>query len=215
MIDAVREFRIDRFQIVEKRQQSIPVVSGFASDVVDRLRSVVGQRLRLLDFRVENSERCSLQPILIYLRQLIDSLGEISVEIANVVGAAFRVAEVVQTQLETLDSELGNVLPAEFDDFGIDFGRPVTDCLYTELVVLTDTSGLRALVAEHRGHVEHAHRLRSVVKPVLDVSTTNRRRPLGPKRDRISAVVLERIHLFLNDVSCVSNTALEKFRVLK
>jgi hypothetical protein len=91
----------------------------------------------------------------------------------------------------------------------------VANGLATELVVLTESTSLWAFVSEHRSHVEHPHRLRTVVQSVFDVRPANRSCAFGTKRYSIAAVIFERVHLFLNDVSLVANATLEEVCIFK
>ena len=82
-------------------------------------------------------------------------------------------------------------------------------------VELAEAAGLRRLVAECRAPPPELHRLRELVHAVLDVGAADRRRRLGPQRDRAAAEVVEGEHLLADDVGRLADRALEELGVLE
>ena len=125
------------------------------------------------------------------------------------------VADRVEPQLPLRDAEAPKQLVVELDHLGVD-GRVLgADRLDRELPVLAEPPALGSRVPVHRRDREELLRLRLAVEPVLEVRADDRRRPLGPQRQRPAAPVGERIHLLLDDVRAGPGRSLEELRVLE
>ena len=126
-----------------------------------------------------------------------------------------RVANTVDTQSEFRESDGFSESPAYLYDFSINRSIPVADYFDAELMVLAIASGLGAVVAEDRCDVEKAHRLWLVVHTVLDVGAADGRGSFGAQGQLLVAPVLEDVHLLLDDVRGVADSAPEQRYVLK
>src|SRR5204863_4867892 len=112
-------------------------------------------------------------------------------------------------------AEAGEELVVELDHLGVDRRVGRADRLDRELPVLAVAAPLRCRVAVHGRDREELDRLTFAVETVLEVRARNRSRGLGPERERAAALVLERVHLFLDDVRASAGSALEEGGVLE
>ena len=101
------------------------------------------------------------------------------------------------------------------DHLGIERRVRLAEGLDIGLMELPVAAGLRALVPEHRSHRVQPDGLRLDVESMLDIGAQHARRRLGPKRERIPAPVLERVHLLLDDVRLVADPSREQLGALE
>ena len=94
-------------------------------------------------------------------------------------------------QLPLRDAEPAQQLVVELDDLGVERRVGRADRLDRELVVLAVAPAAGRAVAVHRRDRVRLHRLRLAVQAVLEVRARDRRRALGPKRQRAVAAVVE------------------------
>src|SRR5436190_14946393 len=81
--------------------------------------------------------------------------------------------------------------------------------------VLAVAAALRRGVAVHRRDREELHRLTLPVQAVLEVGAGDGRRCFGTEGQRAAALVLERVHLLLDDVRAGAGRSLEERGVLE
>src|SRR3989344_2972150 len=86
--------------------------------------------------------------------------------------------------------------------------------LKSELVKLPEPPGLRPLVAEHGTRIPELNRLRKIDHPVRGVGPRAGGWGLGQKRERLPALIDERKHLLLHDVSLFAHSANEQLSFL-
>ena len=189
-----------------------------AERVADR-RSRAQHRLHLRRLGrdvVERAQRVAACLLAGRLVELARVLGEPGDELLlQVPGPAARVADRVQLEPVLGDSEPPEERVVEVDHLGVD-GRIVrADRLQVELPVLAEAPLLRPSVAVDGLVRVQLHGLRLAVHAVLEVRTDDRRRRLGPERQRAVATVGERVHLLRDDVRPVARGADEELGVLE
>ena len=134
---------------------------------------------------------------------------------ANVRGPAVRIADRVQVELPLGHAEPAQKLSVEADHLGVDLRAGRADRLERELPVLAVAAAARRAVAVHRRDRVRLHRLRPAVQAALEVGADDRRRALGPERERAVGAVGERVHLLVHDVRGLAGGAREQAGVLE
>ena len=130
-------------------------------------------------------------------------------------GAAGEAPDRVELEVVRRHAEAVEERVVELHELGVD-GRVVrADRLDGGLPVLAVATFPRGAVAVHRRDREQLRRLGIAVHPVLDVGATDRRRPLGPQRQRAVGAVGEAVHLLLDDVGSLARGARKQRRVLE
>ncbi len=137
------------------------------------------------------------------------------VQPGDVLGPAVLVADGVEPQLPVGHAEPAQQLRVELDHLGVDGGIGRADHLERQLPVLAVASAARSRVPVHGRDRVRLDRLWLLGEAVLDVSARDRRRSLGPQRERAVAAIHERVHLLVHDVGGLARRALEEARVLE
>ena len=106
-------------------------------------------------------------------------------------------------------------LVVELDDLRVDRRVGAADRLDGQLIVLAVAAAPGRAVAVHRRDRVRLDRLRLAVHAVLEVRARDRRRALGPQRQRPVAAVGEVVHLLVHDVGGLARRAREEPRVLE
>ena len=100
------------------------------------------------------------------------------------------------------------------DQLGVDVRPGKAKRFDIDLMKLPVAPALRPLVPEHRSHRPHPPRP-VIGQVVLDRRAHHARRELGAQRQPLAVeTVLERVHLFLNDIGDLADALHEQFRVL-
>ena len=75
-------------------------------------------------------------------------------QLFTMLGTAVGAAHGVNLELEVLQAQLLEHLHCQQDNFGIHIGTGHAQCLHTKLVEFTQTTSLRAVIAEHGADIE-------------------------------------------------------------
>ena len=89
------------------------------------------------------------------------------------------------------------------------------DRLGTDLPELAQPTLLWSRIPEHRRRVARLERQRRAMEAMLDVGAHDLGGRLGPERQRTPRLVVERVHLFLDDVRPVACGARKESRILE
>jgi hypothetical protein len=101
------------------------------------------------------------------------------------------------------------------DELGIGLRAGRADGLSPDLPELAVAAALGRLGAEEARQVPELDRLGLLVHPMLQVRAADRSGPLGAKRQRPPAAVIEAVHLLLHDVGRLPHPPREQLRRLK
>ena len=123
--------------------------------------------------------------------------------------AATFVAERIDIELRRLDPVALHELPRQRDHFQVRLRTGESEAFDAKLMRLPITSLLRPLVAKDRSDVIEPQRTRRK-EMVFERRPDDRRGPLGTQRERASAAIGKRIHLFFDDVGLFADAAHEE-----
>src|SRR5437764_14760529 len=109
-------------------------------------------------------------------------------------GARLRIAERVELEDRAGDPKLFQKLIGEGEQFDVGLRFCRADDLGIELVKLAEAALLRPFIAEGRAGGRELER-RILLPPFAEIGAAEPPGELGPKRDRYTAALFERIHL--------------------
>ena len=169
-----------------------------------------GQRLQRRVLAVENAQRIRGEPAPRILVKHGVMAGEVSDQRVAVFAPLKRIAQRIDVEHDAAQAQR-LPQPREHDDLlGIDVGSFEAEGFDVELMELAIAAFLRPLVPEHRAARPYPERP-VVSQVVLDRRANDAGGGLGPERQRLAVqLVLERVHLPLDDVSGVADAALEQ-----
>ena len=132
--------------------------------------------------------------------QISTAITEILYQHIPVGCTALRIAQRVELKLGiSPHTEFVEDRGTQRNHFDITNGFGNAKQLHTNLVKLTQAPLLRAFVSEHRPGIKELQR-QVLAETAGDKRTGDSRRPLGPQRDLISALVGEGIHFLGDDI---------------
>jgi hypothetical protein len=138
----------------------------------------------------------------VLVAQLLPALVQKGPQSVEISGAARRVAEGVQKQLDALEAQAGDEGGRQGHDLDVEAGVVGAEGLDPQLVVLAVAPGLGPLVAEVGRRVPGLPRKRG---SVLHPRPHDRRRPLGAQGELVPALVGEVVHLLAHDVGALAH----------
>ncbi len=184
-------------------------------EAVDEAWCIRDERLHRRCLAVQDAQRVRVQPP---ARVLVE-IGRVALEMLDqgdaMCAALLGIADGIDRQANPVVEAQLAPQPREQDHLlGIDVRTRKAERFDVELVELAVTAFLRSLVPEHRPGEPHA--LRSLVSQVvLDRGADNARGGFGTKRQAFGGqLVLERVHLLLDDVGRLADRADEQRRRL-
>ena len=211
--DQARLDRVRRSQRVEVRAERVEVRPvSLVEEILDHGRFGHGGAIPLV-FRIEDPERVRVEPALRVRRQRRRPRGEKLDERGPVAPARLGAADRVDEDPQVGDAEVDEKPHQEIDDLGVAARSLVPENLGSELVELPVAPTLRALRTEHGPRVPPPRQRFFGPHVVLDERPRGARRPLGPQRERFT-VVIDRVHLLLDDVGRLPDGADEERRRL-
>ncbi len=191
------------------RTRRVAEIVGDARGVGDDLRQV-----RILG--VEDAQWIGVQPTPGVGIEPGLVAGQVRDQVRAVPRSLVGLPEAVEFEPHTADAVDTEDLPQprqHDDQFGIDIRTGEADRLDVDLVELPVAPALRPLVAEHRTHRPYAPR-RVVGEVVFDDRTNHAGGELGAQGQALAVeLVLEGVHLLLDDVGDLANAAHEELRV--
>ena len=164
---------------------------------------------------VQKAKRVALDPFGDFSAQMLRFCSEIFLESGGVGRAAFRIAQVVDLESQTLDSHFVEKFHEHHDEFGVDRRVHRAEDFGVYLVELPQAARLGTFVAEHGADAEELGDAGSVVEAVLDVGAADRGGRLGAQRDGVAPLVFEGVHLLGDDVGFLADAAREEFGALE
>ena len=130
--------------------------------------------------------------------------------------AAFLTADGIDMQINVLKSKSADNRSGKRNSRCIRSGIFRAEGFGSELEELTASARLRLLMAEAGNYIVILKRHSVRALTVLNYSSCYRSSSLGAKRNRAALIsILESIHLLLNDVGSIADTAHEELGILK
>ncbi len=133
----------------------------------------------------------------------------------HVLRAAILIAHRIDQQLKAFETGPAKQIDHHLDHFGVHRWRFRTDGLRANLVKLAITALLRPLAPEHRADVVKLLQSRLLIQAVLDVSAHHRRGGFRTQRERTAVAIVERVHLFADDVGLLAHAARKQSRLFE
>ena len=190
---------VGRPQKIERGAQLREVLAvACVEELVKSGRVAHGGAIALV-FGVEDAERVGPEAPLRFGRQRRELRRQVGDERVAVPGARLGAAQRVDEDLDAGDLQLGEESDEHVNHLGVAPGPLVAEDLRAELGELPVAPALGALGPEHRPDVPPARHRLALLDGVLDVRPCRAGRALGAQGQRL-AVVLERVHLLLDDV---------------
>src|SRR5512145_148899 len=178
------------------------------AEPLEEARSLLEDRLAGRHLAVEHPERVALDPLIAVAAELTSAPAEPALQLLQVGGAAGGVTDGVELQLG-LHAEPGEEVLEERDLLGVDGRLGDAEGLAADLVELAVAPLLRPLPPEHRPQVEPLLRPLDV-GAVLDEGADRAGGPLGAEAEKILPLVLEDVHLLVDDVRRLADAAREE-----
>ena len=163
---------------------------------------------------LQDPQGVHLQPPLAVCAQLIAVRPEIGAQGFHICWPAHRIADAVQPDLHLGKAQRLYQPDGQAEDFDIGRRSRRAQHLRSELVVHAKAALLRPVIAEHRGDVVEAHRLRQRAHAVLEVGAHDACGSFRTQREAPPAAVGEGVHLFLDDVRRLAGGTLKDLGVL-
>src|SRR5262249_11742931 len=165
---------------------------------------------------VEHAQRVPCEARLALIAQAVSNGRQVLDQAREIRRSRSCVADGVDMERESVGKpERAEEVDQHGDHFRVERRMCLAERLDVRLMELTVASCLRALVAKHRAEGVEPNGLRLHVKAMLDVRSEHRGRRFGTKGQRIPASVLERVHLFLDDIRLIADAAPEQLRALE
>ena len=197
-------------EIVQVAPQRGKMFVAFAAQRVRNGRRVLDHRLALGLLAVQHPQRVLFQPLPALLTNSAFLFLVIRGELIEIAGTTLAASDAVDLETEIAEPQRIVEMPRHGHDLKIDGRIKLTQRFDVELRVLAEPARLGALVTEHRPPRPDLHRLGQAGHPVLDVRADYARREFGPQRHEGAALVLERVHLLVDDVGPLAHTPLEQ-----
>ena len=218
IVEAAHEAGVDGVgdaMVGEQLPQPVEMRARIGGQALEELRRAFDQILHRRVLAVENAQRIGVQTA---LRVVVEQRG-MPLEVLDQVGAVraplVRVADRIEGEVNAVGKAETSPQPREQHDLlGVDVGSGEAQRLDVELVELAVAALLRPLVAEHRAR--RPHPLRPFVgEVVLDRGADDAGGRLRTQRQALAVqLVLERVHLVLDDVGHRADAAHEQRRRL-
>ena len=218
VVEAAHERRRDDVRHAQRVEVPLDGVEVLAARVAERLadlRSVGERRLHRGALDVEDLERARIALVPRVLVEHLRTRVEPRVQPFHVRGPAVLVPDRVEPQLPLGHADAAQELRVELDDLRVDRGIGRAERLDRPLPVLAVAAAARSAVPVHRGDRVRLDGLRLAVEAMLHVCPRDRRRPLGPERQRAVAPVGEGVHLLVDHVRAFAGRAREERRILE
>ena len=189
--------------------------AAVVAQIVEHDGRVLDDRAAALFLAVEDAKRILCEPLAAGRAHLVDVRAEILFERGVVVLAALATADAVEVQFERLYPEPLVDGVQQRDDLDVRRRRRTAEKFDAELVMLAKSARLRSLIAEDRGDVVHLGGLSVGVERVLDESPRDAGGALGLQCHRPAALVVKGVHLLVDDVGGVADSACEQLGVFE
>ncbi len=183
------------------------MVARFLIEVVDRLRSMSRELDALVLFAVEDTHRVREESFTAVLTELALLSLEITDERLLIVTPRLRRPDTVYLEFDILETELTDDSIGELDGLGIDDWIIFPKDIKVGLPVLAIAALLRTVIAKDGAHSKEFDRLGKDTHPVLDISATQSGGHLRTEGDAITATSVEKIDLFVEDISPLTDGA--------
>jgi hypothetical protein len=191
------------------------VVSAFPAEVFGASRRLLGQGQAARIFAIQEAQGIFRQAAPAIGTKPFFVLAIVSFQGIKVMGPTAIAADAVKAECEPFQSQLYIKLPSNLNDLGIEGRVGISYGFNAELVMLTVSARLGTLISEDCSHIVEPYWLGQVIHPVLHISTAHRGSSLGAQGELVSALILKGVHLLLNDVGILADTAYKKSGVLK
>ena len=216
VIQAAHEPRVDPVLhpgIVQQLRQALEVRCRAVVEITAQHRRPGDQLPEAGILAVEDSKRVPLQTLQAVGVQHIAGSGKIVLQRFPVIGAAVRCSEGIEFQARTIETQPLPDSRRHDDDLGIHFGAGEADGLQVDLVELSVTRLLGALVTKHRAGTPQL--LLPVVKQAVTEAGPNHARGcLRAKGHAVAASVREGVHFLLDDIGGFADGPAEQFGAL-
>ena len=175
----------------------------------------VDGRLIRLHLAVEDAQRIGLDSPAAVRAERGSHFPQLLPQMRHEAGTALGATHGVDQQKKALEAGLAQNGNGQLDHFGVHRRRLRPDGFGADLIELPVAALLRPLAPEHRAHVEELHESGLLVEAMLDVGPHHRSRAFRPQREGGAVAVLERVHLFADDVGFFAHAAREQLRLLE
>ena len=140
---------------------------------------------------------------------------ELFLQRGHELGAAVRIADGIQDQVEVFQSRAAQDLDHHLDHFGVHDRRFRSDGFRADLEELAVAALLRALAAEHGSDVVELLDAGNLVEAVLDISAHHGSGGFRAQRERRAVAILPGVHFLADDVGVFAHAAREECGLLK
>ena len=207
-VDCVRN--ADR---IEQSAKAFEVRTRRLVEIVGEQWSTGDQRLHCRVLAVEDAQRVTLEPALTVSIERVVMCAKVLGQPRPIFATRLRSTERVELQAHAADAQAAPERRRECDEFRIDVRALEADGLDVDLMKLAETALLRFFVPEHRPDAPHLV-ASTAQHAVGDDRTDHASGRLGTQGQTFSTLVLEAVHLLLNDVRVLTDGTLEKVRLL-